>query len=392
MRQILNSLVNLKFIFILFLLLAAFATLQLLIVTQQTQNAQNIYTEYNNYIIFKQSFFHLIHGQDLYVLYVSEQWDLFKYSPAFAALFGVLAYLPDWLGLFFWNFLNAFVLLIAIYQLPNINLKQKSFMLLFLAVELMTSMQYAQSNGLMAGLLILAFCMLEKENILLAALFLSLTVFIKIFGIVACVLFVFYPKHFIKIVLYMIFWCLFFALVPALFCGGFEQLLFLYKSWFRLLANDHSGAVGFSVSGVIQTWFHTEPNKLLMLLTGVVLLLLPLLKIKQYAHYTFRLSMLASVLIWIIIFNHKAESPTFVIAVSGVAIWFFMQQPKKENSSLLLLVLLFTCLGQIDVFPEYVRREILYLYMIKPVPCILVWLKISYDLLSAKNLKQHHYA
>ena len=54
-----------------------------------------VFTSYNNYLIFKHSFFHLIHHKDLYILYPQEHWDLYKYSPAFSLLFGIFAILPD---------------------------------------------------------------------------------------------------------------------------------------------------------------------------------------------------------------------------------------------------------------------------------------------------------
>ena len=47
------------------------------------------YTHYNNYVIFRQAFFHLVRHQDLYVLYLAEHWDYFRYSPSFALAFGV---------------------------------------------------------------------------------------------------------------------------------------------------------------------------------------------------------------------------------------------------------------------------------------------------------------
>jgi hypothetical protein len=56
------------------------------------------YSYYNNYIIFKQSFFHLITRQDLYIHYPQEQYDLFKYPPTFALLFAPFSMLPDFLG------------------------------------------------------------------------------------------------------------------------------------------------------------------------------------------------------------------------------------------------------------------------------------------------------
>jgi hypothetical protein len=145
--------------------------------------------------------------------------------------------------------------------------------------------------------------------------------------------------------------------------------------------NDHSISDGLSVIGWLKTWFGWAPDKTLVSLAGVVLFCLPLLLYRQYSQYTFRLLLLASVLIWVVIFNHRAESPTFVIAVSGVALWYFAQTPKTENLVLLLLTLIFTVLSPTDLFPATVRTEWFTPYVVKAVPCILVWGKLTYDML-----------
>lgn len=383
MNRFIKTITSPKFVFVLFLVLVLFATLQSYLLTKpHPAPGEWPYTYYNNYVIFKQSFFHLIHKQDLYAAYRNEYWDPYKYSPAFALFFGGLSVLPDAIGLFLWNFLNTFILFIAIYKLPKIDVKYKSLMLLTVCIENLTALQNSQSNALIVGLLILAFCMLEKENYLLATLFISITIFTKLFGIFASILFIFYSKK-ARLVLYMLGWCALFSTIPVLFVG-FDQLVFLYQSWFRVLANDHSANYGYSVLGWLQTWFKLEPNKLLTLATGFILLLLPLLKTKKYKDYSFRLSLLASVLIWMVIFNHRAESPTFIIAITGVVIWFYGQAPKKENIVLLILAIVFTCLSPTDLFPKYIRQNFLEVYVIKAVPCILIWFKITYDLLFDK--------
>ncbi|MFM7178748.1 MAG: glycosyltransferase 87 family protein [Bacteroidota bacterium] len=120
-------------------------------------HTEHFYTAYNNYVIFKQSFFHLIHHQSLYVLYPHEHWDLFKYSPTFALLFGAWAMLPDAVGLLLWNVLNAWVWWKGIrlwqqnssIQIPTMN----GWWLGLGALELITSLQNEQSNALIAGLL-----------------------------------------------------------------------------------------------------------------------------------------------------------------------------------------------------------------------------------------------
>jgi hypothetical protein len=83
----------------------------------------------------------------------------------------------------------------------------------------------------------------------------------------------------------------------------------------------------------------------------------------------------------LVIFNHKAESPTFVVAVSGIAIWFFAQKVSVENIVLLILVIIFTILSPTDIFLASFRSGFVQPYVLKVVPCILVWIKITVDLM-----------
>ena len=80
-----------------------------------------------------------------------------------------------------------------------------------------------------------------------------------------------------------------------------------------------------------------------------------------------------------VIFNHKAESPTFIIAVSGAAIWYFLQKHNIVNSVLILLVVFFTILSPTDLFPQSARNNFVNPYVIKAVPLILIWMKLIYD-------------
>ena len=80
---------------------------------------------YNNYVIFRQSFFHLINGMDLYIYYPKESWDYYKYSPTFALFFGLFAIFPDVVGISLWNIVNVLVFLFAIYYLPRLLILRK---------------------------------------------------------------------------------------------------------------------------------------------------------------------------------------------------------------------------------------------------------------------------
>ena len=78
-------------------------------------------------------------------------------------------------------------------------------------------------------------------------------------------------------------------------------------------------------------------------------------------------------LIWVVIFNHKAESPTFIIAVTGAAIWYFSNKPRIANNTLLIFLFLVTCLSFSDLVPHDIRQNIIKPYAIKAVPCIVIW-------------------
>ena len=380
MSAVNRFLVNQKYLLILFLGVAIFASLQSYFGALKTfVEGGRLYTTYNNYIIFKQSFFHLIESKDLYAEFVEEQGDLFKYSPAFALIFGVLAILPDVLGLSLWNILNAAVLFYSVYYLPRIDLRTKGLILVFVIVEMLTSVQNEQSNALIAGLFLFTFGFLERGKYWLASFCLISTIFIKLFGIVGLALFLLYPNKF-KLTYTSAVWVIVFTALPLLVVD-MDQFIFLYKSWANLLSNDHSISDGLSVIGWLKTWFHWDVNKTYVSVAGMILFCIPLLRIKQYSNFTFRILLLASIMIWVVIFNHRAESPTFIIAITGVALWYYAQQQKPENYVLLVLAFVFTALSPTDLFPRFIRNEWMRPYVVKAVPCILIWAKITYDLL-----------
>jgi hypothetical protein len=380
---------NYRVLTIIFVLFAIGASFQSLKSKSQFTVAERHYTHYNNYIIFKNSYHHLVNDQDLYVLYPEEQHDLFKYTPSFAAFFGIFAALPDWLGLNLWNILNALLFLGAIYYLPKLTRYQQGLILIISLIELMTSMQNEQSNAIMAGLIILSFGLLEKNNYFFATLCLVLSVYIKLFGIIGFALFLFYPKKW-KLALYSLLSAILVFLVPLIFID-FEQYIYLFKSFGNMLSNDHSSSFGYSVLGMLNSWFGMEFNKLVIVITGLVLFIFPFYKTKAYSDYTFRMMALFSVLIWVVIFNHKAESPTFIIAIAGVALWFVTSEKTVLTIALFIGAFVLTSLSPTDIFPRFLRETFVNPYSLKALPCILIWLKILYDMVTFNNSKSYDY-
>ncbi len=371
-------------IIILYVLLAVGAALQSVSLGTKTYDESGLkYHHYNNYTIFKESFNHLKNNSDLYVAYPDEYWDLYKYTPTFSVFFGLFGLFPDWLGLCLWNLLNALILLVAVYYLPHLNQKEKGLVLLAVSVELMTSMQNAQSNGLITGLLVLSFGLLENKKYLLASFLIVFSVFIKLFGAVGFALFLFYPKKW-KPALYSLLWGAVFFIIPLVFID-FSQYQTLLKSFVKLLTLDHTISYGYSVMGWLHSWFGLDLNKEVVVLTGVILFLLPLFRFRQYKNFLFRYLTISSILIWVVIFNHKAESPTFVIAMTGVALWFIKSEKNGLNIVFFAAAILFTSLSPTDIFPAFFREKFVVPYTLKAVPCILIWLKIIYDMMVLKE-------
>ena len=337
------------------------------------------YTQYNNYVIFKQSFFHLINNQNLYEWYLTEQWDLFKYSPSFALIFVLFAFLPDLVGLTIWNGANAFLIVVGVLKLPQLKLSSKNKVLLFVLVELLTSMQNAQSNGLIVGLIILGFVCLESNRPLVGILAIVSTVFIKIFGILALLLLLFYPNK-VKLAFYTAISFIIWLLLPLLVISP-AQLILQYQNWWALLVADHSDSLGLSVMGWLAAWFDLHWNKSVIVMTGALLLLAQFALAHRYKEFNYRLSMAASILVWMVIFNHKAESPTFIIAVVGAAIWYVAERRETIYAVLMAVLFVFTILSPTDVFPNYIQDNFFDPYVIKVVPCVLIWIALSYTII-----------
>ncbi len=337
-----------------------------------------IYTHYNNFVIFKNSFFHLVQGTDLYRLYPNEYADLYKYSPTFALLMAPIAAMPVFPGLLIWNLLNTVVLALALLRLFKEDNRKYVLSIGIVLLELITSTQNSQSNALIAGLIILAYVLRKENRIGLSVLFLLLTVFIKLFGIVAFAMYLLFP-HKLKTAFYTFVWGLVLILMPLLIVPP-SELVFQYKSWFHLLKNDHDASLGLSVAGWVWTWFHIEA-KSIVLLAGILLFCIPLLKIRAYQQPAFQQLFLSSILLWIVIFNHKAESATFVIAVVGIAVWYFAGSQDKISRLLLLFAIVFTVLSPTDLFPRFIRNQYVIPYTLKAVPCIFIWAKNIYDLI-----------
>lgn len=335
-------------------------------------------THFNNYTIFKNASYHLFNHQNLYLSYPSEQFDLFKYTPTFALFFTFFTWFDNWIGLNLWNALNVTILFLGIYALPFPNFSIKAKVTLFILIELITSLQGQQTNALNVGLILLFFANMERKNYFIAILFIVLAFYTKMYPIAAGAVWFFYDNKF-KNILYGIFWLIVLGLLPAIFVG-FDGLTWQYQNYLTMIQTDHAVSYGMSLLNLILKTTGFECNKIGLAMFGFLMTISPLLWVKRYQDSNYRMVFLGAYLIFMIVFNHKSESPTYILAAVGVALWYFSQPYSTINFSLLVFVFLFSWLAPTDLWPKNIRVNYLEYYNIKVLPCFVIWLKALYDL------------
>jgi hypothetical protein len=375
------------FLPLLFLLVAVYATLRNYLLPVSNMDGVDCgVTQYNNYIIFKNSFFHLLGQLNLYTQYTNEQYDLFKYTPSFALIFGFFAILPNALGLFIWNLLNVGLPILGFSQLLGLNKKTKPILLLLLMPEMLTSVLNSQSNGLILGLMLLALAAIQRENTLKAVVLICITGFIKLFGIALFAVFLLYPNQLKKAILQaFIFMLILFGL--PLIVIPFETLIQQYVNYFDLLKNDGNTFLKYSVMAWLNTWFHLNIGKNIVLAIGLVIQLIPLFFQSNFLKKN-RIVYGLSWMIWVVIFNHMAESATYIIAV-GAIMAFLAMKVKISNYYLIGLVLLFflTELGPSDIYPKYLRIWIVETAQLKVFPCIVFWVLMLFEIIKLRDTR-----
>lgn len=280
----------------------------------------------NNFLIFRMAARHLWTGRDLYIAYPGVYYDLFKYSPTFGILVAPFAFLPVWLGLLIWNGIiaAAFVYAVArLYAAP----RDRVIVLAIAWWAFYVATRGAQTNAAVAALMVLTVIELDRGRQRHAAAAVVLGAAIKLFPI-ATLPFALLRRGWLRLAL----WCVGYAAVglalPLLVVSP-SILRAEYRSWHRIEQVDAFDR-GDSVMGMLHDWFAiTWPTWTVQLAATLILvapLLVRLAVQRKIAHVgadqRFMRLWLASVLMYVVLFNHQAEFQSYIIAVTGVALWF----------------------------------------------------------------------
>jgi Glycosyltransferase family 87 len=335
---------------------------------------------YNNFKIFRLSFPHLLNRQNLHLEYPENYYDIFLYHPSFAVLFAPFSYLPLVLSMVVWNVLSTFLIYKAVETTP-LSIKAKTFIWWFVLVELITALQNMQTNPAIAAVIVLAFNYLEKRQLFKAVFIAALGFFIKGYGGIAAASILLFRKNFWKNTPLYALCFAFLSILPAFFIG-FNDLPRVYNDWVTCLSEDHKVNLGVSLIGIVHGFGGTFVPPIYIQLGGVVCLLLFLLFVivQKAESLEARLLTLAYLLVWVILFNHAAESNTHIISIMGVAIWYVVVPKSRITLGLLIFAFFLVELSPSDVFPRYIRTHYVQPYALKALPILLVWLRLHWDI------------
>ena len=341
-------------------------------------------SKHNNFLIFRYVYWHTIEQLPLYVAY-DDYWDTNHYGPFFSLVIAPFAMLPVRWGLFFWLIVLSLSLYYAIRKLPFPD-RKRIFLYWFCAHELLTALFMSQFNIAIAAIIVATFYCIEKEKDIWAACFIMLGTFVKLYGIVGLAFF-FFSKHKVKFLLALLGWALVMFIAPMAISSP-DYIISQYVGWWDSLSaknaeNIFSGGQNISLLGMVRKISGCASySDLWLILGGLIIFGLPYLRIAQYKYKAFRYALLASVLLFVVLFSTGSESSTYIIAFVGVGIWYWSVPWKRSKWDIALMVFAFilTSFSPSDLFPAYLRKEFVQPYALKALPCAIIWFKLSYEM------------
>ncbi len=336
----------------------------------------------SDYVIFRASFWNLIAGRDLYVLRLDQAHDLFKYSPTFALLFAPFAVLPFVVGLFCWNVVNALAVFFALRLLLPRDQAGIAQALVFLPT--LRSMQSSQSNALVAALIIFAFVSFERGWLWRAGIAVALGAVTKIFPLTA-LSFALPRQDRVRAILISLFVTLVAVALPLLVVSP-SALVGQYGSW-SALQKGETALLGSSVMGLFRDAGLGWPAWPIQLIACAIVLAVLIAIMRDWNDRELRLQFLGLVMVFCVLFNHRSERQSVVIAMCGVVIWYLASPRGGWRTSLFVIVYSLVALTGTIFIPAAIRHILVPQIRI-PIPLTIVWLAMLGDLTLTRSARR----
>ena len=335
----------------------------------------------NDFAIFRASFWNLLANKDLYVLRLDQARDYFKYSPSFALLFAPFAVLPFVAGLFFWNLVNALAIFFALrLLLPR---EQSALAQVLVALPTLRSIQSSQSNALVAALIIVAFVSYERGWLWRGAVAIALGAVTKIFPLAALSFALPRPDR-VRAILITVLSTAILVALPLVVISP-SALAAQYASW-SALERGEATLVGSSAMELFRDAGITWPAWPVQLIACAIVLAVLILRMRDWNDRKLRLQFLGFVMVFCVVFNHRAERQSAVIALSGMVIWYLASPPPRAawRTALFAIVYFLVAVSGTEIVPDAIKH-ILAPQTRFSIPLTILWLVMLGELALVRN-------
>ncbi|GAA4342223.1 glycosyltransferase family 87 protein [Flaviaesturariibacter amylovorans] len=335
--------------------------------------------EINIYVLYRYVIQNMHDEKNLYLFYPQLYDDQYMYGPAFAVLMLPFSWLPDKIGAVCWVLLNVTALFAAIRKLP-IPAKWQYAMLIFCSHELMNASSWLQINALICACIIFGFSYIHEGKEGRALFFIMTATFFKIYGIVGFAFF-FFSRRKLAFIGWAALWSVVLFVSPLILIS-WPYLLQCYRDWGTAIrlkelknVNLNIGNLyqDISVMGMIRRIFGLRFDSLWVMAPAALLFLSQYAPFRYWSDVRYRLYLLCSLLLFTVIYSSGAESPTYIIALPGICIWYLLQPRNKWTTAYFVFALFLTTFSYSDLFTPWLRVHVLRPYSLKALPSTITW-------------------
>jgi hypothetical protein len=328
-----------------------------------------------------------------------EYGDVYIYGPVFGLLIAPFAILPTKIGAICWVLSNTTFLYWAITRLP-IARSYQTALLILCSVELMNNSSWLQANAFVCACILLGYSFVRDKKDSWALFFIMLATFVKLYGIIGLAFFPFSTTR-LKFVMWTLIWSVVFFISPVLLTS-WHFLLQTYGDWYTALSQKDAKNIrldthyyyhDISFMGVIRRCIYPALKNIYIILPCTFLFISQFRFIQYFKDVRYQLYLLCSCLLFVVIFSTSAESPTYIIALPAICLWYFMQPERRSTTVLFIILYLFTTFSYSDLVTPWFRNHIVMPYSLKAVPSCIIWCIIvvqvnGYKFLHAKDISK----
>jgi hypothetical protein len=232
------------------------------------------------------------------------------------------------------------------------------------------SIQSSQSNALVAALIVYAFVSFERGWVWRGGFAIALGAVTKIFPLAALSFALPRPDR-VRALLVSLFTTIVLLALPLLVVSP-RALVAQYRSW-SSLERVEAGLYGSSVMGLIRDAGLIWPAWPVQLIGAAIVLAVLLAIMSRWNDRALRLQFLGLVMVFCVLFNHRSERQSAVIAICGAVIWYLASPRTAWRTALFLIVYALVVISGTDITPNAIK-ELLVDQVRFTIPLTILWL------------------